>query len=352
MKKRHSNYTKKVGLPPESLVYTGNRKPSPGEIELFVYDENESRRHRTRSVEEVEKLIDKGKVNLLIINNLTDVTLIEKLGQFFGIRPMILEDVLNISHLPKLEESGDQIILTLKVIDMQGGNVVQHHVTMILDEWYIIVFKDLDTPLFEDVITRITNGKSRARQKKADYLYYLLTDTLVDAYYPLIEQINDSIDKLEERLLDEPHENYIREIYSIKQTISGMRGVVYPVREALLNLVQGDFEQLTDDTVSYFQDVKDHINHIIHMFESGRDTLSDLIELNSSNISNRLNGSMNVLTIITTIFIPLTLIAGIYGMNFKFMPELEWKWGYPLTGLLMLVTAGIMVVFMKRKKLL
>jgi magnesium transporter len=109
---------------------------------------------------------------------------------------------------------------------------------------------------------------------------------------------------------------------------------------------------LTDDTVSYFQDVKDHINHIIHMFESGRDTLSDLIELNSSNISNRLNGSMNVLTIITTIFIPLTLIAGIYGMNFKFMPELEWKWGYPLTGLLMLVTAGIMVVFMKRKKLL
>lgn len=319
---------------------------------MLVYDENESLRHRTGSVEEVEQFINREKVNLLIINNLTDVTLIEKLGKFFGIRPMILEDILNIAHLPKLEESGDQLILTLKILDLVDGGVVQHHVTLILDEWYILVFKDVDTPVFEDVISRIANGKSRARQRKADYLYYLLIDTLIDAYYPIVEQVNDSIDKLEERLLDEPHENYIREIYGIKQRMGGIRGVVYPVREALLNLVQGDFGQMNEDTVTYFQDVKDHINHIIHMFESGRDTLSDLIELNSSNISNRLNGSMNVLTVITTIFIPLTLIAGIYGMNFKFMPELGWKMGYPMAGLIMLITAGITYGFMKRKKLL
>jgi magnesium transporter len=157
---------------------------------------------------------------------------------------------------------------------------------------------------------------------------------------------------MEERLLEIPRGNYIRDIYAIRQSMSEMRGVIYPVRESLLNLVQGDYPLLSPDTISYLQDVKDHINHIIQMYESGRDTLSDLIELNMANINNRLNGSMNFLTIITTLFIPLTLIAGIYGMNFKFMPELNWKLGYPFAGALMLLTAGIMYLIMKRKKLL
>jgi magnesium transporter len=131
-----------------------------------------------------------------------------------------------------------------------------------------------------------------------------------------------------------------------------MRSVIYPVRESLLNLVQGDFPLLKPETISYLHDVKDHINQIIQMYESGRDTMSDLIELNNANIDNRLNGSMNLLTIITTLFIPLTLIAGIYGMNYKYMPELEWKLGYPFAGAIMLITAGIMLYIMKRKKLL
>lgn len=353
MKKRPRNYTRKVGLPPESLVYTGNRKPTPGEVELLVYNEAACSKHRVRSVDELKKQLDNKKNNLLIINNLTDITLIENIGKHFGIQPMILEDVLNTAHLPRLEESGDQLILTLKILENQnGGEVLHQHVTLILGSWYVIVFKDVETPLFREVINRIEKGKSRARQKNPDYLFYLLTDTLIDSYYAIVEQINDGIDKLEERLLEEPRHNYIQDIYRIKQTISGIRGVVYPVREALLNLVQGDFDLVADDTLPYLQDVRDHINHIIHMFESGRDTLSDLIELNSSNINNRLNGSMNVLTVITTLFIPLTLIAGIYGMNFKYMPELEWKGGYPFAGLLMLATAGIMYFFMKRKKLL
>lgn len=352
MKKHHTNYSKKAGLPPETLVYTGNRKPSPAEIEMLVYDENDSRQHRTGSVEEVEQFIDHNKINLLIINNLTDVVFIERLGKFLGIHSMVLEDVLNTAHLPKLDESDDQIILTLKILELRSGEVFHHHATLILDDWFVVVFTDVETPLFREVIKRIINGKSRARQKKADYLFYLLTDALIDSYYPIAEQINDSVDKLEARLLDEPNQDYIREIYTIRQTISGIRGVVYPGREALLNLVQGDFEQITEDTLVYFQDVRDHVSHILHMVESGKDTLSDLIDLNSSNINNRLNRSMNVLAIITTLFIPLTLIAGIYGMNFKYMPELGWKAGYPFAGLLMLITAGVMYAFMKRKKLL
>ena len=152
--------------------------------------------------------------------------------------------------------------------------------------------------------------------------------------------------------LEKPEFNYIQGIYKIKQPMSDMRGVIYPIREALMNMVQGDYSLIDDATIPYLQDVKDHINHIIHMYDRGRDTLSDLIDLNSSNINNRLNGSMKILTIITTLFIPLTLIAGIYGMNFKYMPELGWKFGYPFALVLMLITAVIMLLIMKRNKLL
>jgi magnesium transporter len=266
---------------------------------------------------------------------------------------MILEDVLNTAHLPKAEESGEQLLFTLKLLELpEGGELVQQHVSLILGDYYVLVFKDFENKLFHDLENRISSGKSRARQKKVDYLFYLLIDTLIDTYYNIVDELNNKIDKLEEKLLDDPSHNYIRDIYHIKQSMTSLRGVLFPVRESILNLVQGDYALLEDDTLTYLHDVKDHINHLIHMYETGRDTLSDLIEMNNGNINNRLSGSMNILAIITTLFIPLTLIAGIYGMNFRFMPELTWKLGYPFAGLLMLITAIILYIIMKRKKLL
>jgi magnesium transporter len=353
MKKKKANYARKAGLPPESLVYTGNRKPSPGEMEIFVYDDQTCERNQTGEIKKLEKIIDRNKNNLIIINNLTDITLIENIGKFFGIQTMMLEDVLNISHLPKMEESGEQLLFTLKLLDYPAdGDLEQQHVSLILGEHYVILLKDFENRIFDDIKSRIVSGKSRARQKKADYLFYLLIDALIDSYYGIVNEINNKIDKMEEQLLETPKKDYIHELYLIKQPMSDMRGVIYPVREAILNIVQGDYSLMEDSTITYMQDVKDHINHIIHMYETGRDTLSDLIVLNSANISNRLNGSMNFLTIITTLFIPLTLIAGIYGMNFKHLPELEWRIGYPFAILLMLITAGIMLYIMRRNKLL
>ncbi len=323
MKKNKANYAKKAGLPPESLVYTGNRQPSPAVMEVLVYDEDTCEKSQTGDIHQLEKLIDKNKVNLIIINNLTDVTLIESIGKLFGIHPMMLEDVLNISHLPKMEESGEQLLFTLKFLDYPvEDNLMQQHISLILGEYYVLVLKDFENRIFEDIKNRIVNGKSRARQKKSDYLFYLLIDTLIDSYYGIVDEINNNIDKMEDKLMESPGQDKILEIYLLRKPVSELRGVIYPVREALLNIVQGDYSLLEDATIAYMQDVKDHINHIIHMYEKGQDTLSDLIELNSSNINNRLNRSMNLLTIMTTLFIPLTLIAGIYGMNFKFMPEL------------------------------
>jgi magnesium transporter len=353
MKSERPTIGGKAGMPPESLVYTGTRKLEPAEIEILVYDEKSCQRSHTGDPAQMDRLIDLEKVNLLLISNLTDVSLIEKVGSFFEISPLLLEDVLNTSHLPKTEESGEQLLFTLKLLDYsQKGVLLQQHITLMLGDHYVLVFKDFENRIFDDITGRIISGKSRARLKKADYLFYLLTDTLIDSYYGVVNEINNKIDSVEEQLLEAPDRDHIQEIYLIKRPMSDMRGVLYPVREALLNMVQGDFALLEESTLSCMQDVRDHINHIIHMYETGRDTLSDLIELNSSNISNRLNKSMNLLTIITTLFIPLTLIAGIYGMNFKFIPEISWKVGYPFALLLMLITAGIMLFIMKRNKLL
>jgi magnesium transporter len=351
--KKQANFAKKVGMPPESLVYTGNQKPSPAEMEILVYDDHTCERTCTRDMKMLHDCIDKNKINLIIINNLTDITLIENIGKYFGIHPMMLEDVLNTSHIPKVEESGDQLMLTLKSLEYPvNGALLQRHLSLILGEYYVIVCRDFENNLFDDIKARIVNGKSKARQKKVDYLFYLLIDTLIDAFYNIVNEISNSVDKMEIQLLEKPETNNIKEIYTIKQILSEMRSVVYPIREALLNMVQGEYSLIDDATITYLQDVRDHINHIIHMYEKERDTLSDLIELNSSNINNRLNGSMQIMTIITTLFIPLTLIAGIYGMNFKFMPELAWTKGYPFAILLMLITAGIMFYIIKRKKLL
>lgn len=353
MRKKRTDYTMKAGLPPETLVYTGNRKPSPAEMEILIYDEYSCESMITGHITDLKKNIDKSRINLIIINNLTDVTFIEDIGTYFGIQPMILEDVLNTLHLPKVEESGDQLMLTLKLLDYPVNNeLLQQHISLILGEYYVLVFKDFENKVFDDIKTRIINGRSKARQRKADYLFYLLTDTLIDTFYNIVNELNIEIDTMEQKLLEEPGKNYIQNIYKIKQILKEMRGVIFPIREALLNIVQGDYSLISDNTVAYLNDVKDHINHIIHMYETGRDTLSDLIELNSSNINNRQNNNMKILTIITTLFIPLTLIAGIYGMNFRFMPELSWKLGYPLAIIIMLITSAIMFAIMKRNKLL
>ena len=351
-KRSKANYAKKAGLPPESLVYTGNKKPSPGDLEIIVYDEQSCIQTRVSDASELHKCIDKSKINLLIINNITDINLIDNVGKFFSIPVMMLEDVLNTSHLPKVEESGDELLMTLKYMEYSASEgLVQQHLSLILGTYYVIVFKDFENKLFEDIKWRIVNGKSKARIKKADYLFYLLTDTLIDTFYSVINEINNEIDKLEIQLLENPEMNYIQSIYTIKQPLNDMRGVIFPIREALMNIVQGDYSLIDDSTIPYIQDVKDHINHIIQMYDSGRDTLSDLMDLNSSNINNKLNRSMKILTIITTLFIPVSLIAGIYGMNFRNMPELEWVLGYPFALGIMVVTAGIMLLIMKRNRL-
>jgi magnesium transporter len=328
-------------------------KTSQSEMEILVFDEVNCHIEQTTDIKKLISLIDKTKVNLLLVNDMKDSVLIEELMKLFSIHPMVMEDVLGDADLPKVQESEDQLVLTLKLLEYtDSGRLLQKHLGMILGEYYVIVFKDSSNRVFDAIKSRIDNGKSKARTKKADYLFYLLIDTIVDTYYSVVDEIDNKIDKMEVVLFESPDNNFIKHLYRIKQPLSDMRGVLYAIREALLNILQGDFSLIEDETIPFLHDVKDHINNIVHMYELSRDTLSDLLEINNSNINNRLNSTMKILTIITTFFIPLTLITGIYGMNFKFMPEISWRFGYPMVILVMLITSGIMFYIMKRNKLL
>jgi magnesium transporter len=350
MKKKSDNANKAARSPDQK---NDKEQHVTSEIEVLVYDDKISKTEHYKDFKKLKESIDRSKVNLVTISDLTDINLIEDLGKLFGIHPVVLEDALTESEIPKIQESGDQLLLTLKLMNFKtSGELTKKHIGLLLGDYFVIIFKDGNNKIFEDIKLRIGNGNSKARQKKADYLFYLLIDTVIDTYYDVVNELDNNIDKLEIVLLEHPETNYISNLYRIKQPMSEMRGVMFPIRESLLNMLQGDYPLIEDETVPFLHDVKDHVNNIVHMFESSRDTLSDLLEINNSNINNRLNATMKILTVITTLFIPLTLIAGIYGMNFKFFPELSWKFGYPMALGLMLTTAIIMYFIMKRKKIL
>lgn len=330
-----------------------DHKISDPEIEIITFDAVSSTSNSIENVKELKDCIDKNKVNMLFINTLNNNEINEEISSFFEMDSMLMEDILGSEDLPVIKESESQLLLTLKLLDISdSGAVKQKHISIVLGDYYVIVYQEANTKSFEDLKKRILNGKSKARQKRPDYLFYLLTDCVIDTYYSIINEIDNKIDKMEKILLEDPESNYISQLYRIKQPMSDLRGVLYSLREALLNIIQGDFGLIEEETIPFLHDVKDHMNNIVHMFESSRDTLSDLLEINNSNINNRLNATMKILTVITTLFIPLTLISGIYGMNFRFMPELSWKFGYPLALLLMVITAGIMFLIMKKNRLL
>lgn len=330
-----------------------DHKISDPEIEIITFDAVSSTSNSIENGKELKDCIDKNKVNMLFINTLNNNEINEEISSFFEMDSMLMEDILGSEDLPVIKESESQLLLTLKLLDISdSGAVKQKHISIVLGDYYVIVYQEANTKSFEDLKKRILNGKSKARQKRPDYLFYLLTDCVIDTYYSIINEIDNKIDKMEKILLEDPESNYISQLYRIKQPMSDLRGVLYSLREALLNIIQGDFGLIEEETIPFLHDVKDHMNNIVHMFESSRDTLSDLLEINNSNINNRLNATMKILTVITTLFIPLTLISGIYGMNFRFMPELSWKFGYPLALLLMVITAGIMFLIMKKNRLL
>ncbi|NJK84772.1 MAG: magnesium/cobalt transporter CorA [Bacteroidales bacterium] len=235
---------------------------------------------------------------------------------------------MNIDQLPKVEETGDLLFLTLKHMGYSNKELTECHVSLILNEHFLITFADTDKDIFSALKARLRNSKNRARVKKADYLFYLILDYLVDGYYPVFDEMYSQLEMTEAGLMQSPEKNRIREIHDLKKIIVDLRKTLFPLEKGVGTILRDEFDLIDDANELFFRDVHDHLLHLIHTSDSNREFVSSLVELNASNMNNSMNQTIKILTVITTIFIPITFIAGIYGMNFENMPELKTRNGY------------------------
>lgn len=343
--------SKKAGLAPGTLVHIGEREIEKTRIRLIDYDEKQLQEKDLKTIEECFPCKDEPTVSWINIDGVHEVEAIEKVGRHFNIHPLVLEDIVNTGHRPKAEDFEDYVYIVLKMLyyDEEENQVRSEQVSLILGSSYLISFQEKEGDVFDAVRERIRKGKGRIRQAGADYLAYALMDAIVDQYFLIMEIFGEKIEALEEELVENPRARILETIHTVKREMIYFRKQVWPLREIIGGLTRGEYSFISESTAVYLRDVYDHTIQVIDTLESMRDVLGGMLDLYLSTISYKMNEVMKVLTIIATIFIPLTFIAGIYGMNFKYMPELEWHWGYFMVWGIMVIVMAAMVVYFKKR---
>ncbi len=344
--------SRKAGLPPGSLVYTGEKKVEAVGVTVIDYDEQHFVEREIGSVEECFPFKATPTVTWVNIDGLHDVAVIEKLGKALEFHPLVLEDVLSTRQRPKFEDYNKDVFIVLKMLSYndEQQSVEAEQVSLILGPNFVISFQERVGDVFDSVRNRLRNAKGRIRKQGADYLAYSLLDAIVDSYFGILERVGDKIELLEDELISDPDEKTLGAIYQIKREMISVRRSIWPLRELINGIQRSESPLVAESTGVYLRDVYDHTIQIIDTVESFRDVVSGMLDTYLSSISNRMNGVMKVLTIIATLFIPLTFVAGIYGMNFEHMPELKWRYGYAAVWAVMLVVAVLMLVYFRRKK--
>jgi magnesium transporter len=303
-------------------------------------------------VAEVLPLRDSSTVSWIHVNGVHNTDLIRTLGEHFGIHPLVLEDIAHIEQRPKLEEYEDYLFLVLKMIyyDEDTDGLRLEHVSLILGPHCVISFQEDPGDVFDPVRERIRSARGRIRKLNVDYLAYALIDVIVDHYFVVLERFGETGEVIEDEILDEPSTDTQRKINDMRRQLIGMRRAVWPARELLGRLERLESPLIHEGTRPFIRDAYDHAVQVVDIVESLRDLVSGLTDLYMTAISNQMNEIMKVLTIIGTIFIPLTFVAGIYGMNFEYMPELSWQYGYFGVWIVMIVMAAVLLVFFRRRE--
>lgn len=342
----------KAGLIPGTLVHVGERKIEKVRIRIIDYDETQLEEKEAKTVEECFPFKDKPTITWINIDGLHDVEVIEKIGKQFGLHPLVLEDIVNTGQRPKLEDFGNHIFVVLKMLyyDREKHELEAEQVSLIVGGNFVISFQERAGDIFEPIRERLRKSKGRVRKSAADYLAYALIDSIVDNYFVILEELGERIEDTEQELATEPTTETLQTIRVFKKEMIFLRKSIWPLREVVNSLERGELSSIHKSTGIYLRDVYDHTIQIIDTVESYRDMLSGMLDVYLSSISNKMNEVMKVLTIFAAIFIPLTFVAGIYGMNFGFMPELGWHWGYFAVLLVMAVIAASLLVYFKRKK--
>jgi len=347
------NASDKSGLPPGSLVHVGEVLVAETRMSVIDYSKENIEEQQIQSVDDVLKYKDSDTVTLVIIEGLTNVDVVARIGAIFDIHQLVLEDILNTHQRPKFEEYDDHLYIVLKCLLSEGVDftVAYEQVSILVLENFVFVFKEKTDELLYPVTKRIRNSKGRLRSLGADYLTYAILDTIVDQNFILLDSLDDAITSLEDSLLvAEPARDTLYTIQRLKREIISIRKNVSPVRELMAEMLRSESKLIQEKTQIYLRDVSDHTIRVIESIESYRDVLSGLLEIYISSVSNRMNEVMKVLTVFASIFIPLTFLAGIYGMNFEYMPELKWKWAYPALWVAFISIPVTLLFYFRKKK--
>jgi magnesium transporter len=351
-KKRTQDYKKQVGQVPGALVYTGTKESSKLFIETFDYNIDSYVEKELKNVEEAFEYKTTNSVTWINLNGLNHIVEIEKLGEHYNLHPLVLEDIVSTNQRPKIDEYEDYIFIVLKMMYYdEEEHIVSEQVSFILGENYVLSLQEAEGDVFDTLRERIRQAKGRIRGLGSDYLLYALIDSVVDHYYAIIETMGNKIEDLEDNLFEGLTKDEISsEIQSLKREVLKVRRAIFPLREIINRIDKSESKLIDQKTLHYFGDVYDHIIQVSDTIDIYREMIWGLMDMYMTTISNRMNEVMKVLTIIATIFIPLTFIAGIYGMNFENIPELHYEYSYYILWIVMIVIFIGMLYYFKRKK--
>ena len=352
MSKFFKRLSRTAGLAPGTLVHVGEEKRGSVRITVFNYDEEQA----------VEKEIDPSRetarpdvpgVTWLNVDGIHRTEIIEEIGKSFGLHPLVQEDIVNSTQRPKVEDFGEYLLIVVKMMRESKeapGEIYSEQVSIVLGNNYVISFQEREGDLFGGIRDRIKTNKGRVRKSGADYLAYALLDAVVDGYFIVLEKLGDRLETMEEEILDNPGKTVSHRMHALKRELIFLRKSVWPLREAISGLRRAESPLIKESTKIYLNDLYDHTIQVIDTVETFRDMLSGMLDIYLSSISNKMNEVMKVLTIIATIFIPLTFIAGVYGMNFEYMPELSWRSSYFIVLGIMAAVGFSMLMYFKRKR--
>ena len=342
--------SRKSGLPPGTLVHIGEKKSETVKITVFEYDENHFQERQVAKAEEVAAAPEPC-VTWVDVGGVHKIEVLESFGKLFGLHPLLLEDIANTDQRPKLDDYGSYGYVVVKMLyeGERHGDIVVEQVSLIYGDNFLLSFQENGGDVFQAVKDRLRSGKGRLRHAGSDYLLYALIDSIVDRYFGVLETVGERIEALQDLVVSNPQPETLREIHALKRQLLFLRRSVWPLRDVINNLSRAEGHFMQGSTKVFFRDVYDHVVQIVDTVESLREMVSSMLEIYLSSVSYRLNAVMKVLTIITTIFMPLSFIASIYGMNFEHMPELRSSWGYPAVLLTMAAIGAAMLFFFKRK---
>jgi magnesium transporter len=351
MPRRRHHLAKKVGQPPGTLTVNGELKDGPVRITVIDYDTAYYQEKQVSEIEECFPFRDTETVTWINVDGLTNTAVIEDLGKCYHIHPLILEGILNTDQRPKMEDLEGYIYLNLKMLQWPDRNtsVKIEHVSIIIGPNYLLSFQEDVGDVFDPVRERIRK-EGRIRKFGPDYLAYSLIDDIVDNYFVVMEHLESQVEGLEEELVSTPSRESLVKIDRLKKDMIYLRKSVWPLREVITGLERSESPLIRESTTIYLRDVYDHTIQVIDTLETFRDMVSGMIDIYLSGLSYKMNEIMKVLTLIATIFIPLTFIVGLYGMNFRNMPEIQWQYGYYLVWGIMIGVVVIMLTYFRRKR--